>query len=312
MVIFAAEGCGVIFKSDLQKRDTLARRRGQLSVQPRPSPRYFSAFAGPHNPYLDTFMCKPPTPANVRISSLRTVQSAKSGSRHGSKIDEDIGLNFTKSLKPMNRFQDAEEYSGISSLSSRSRTKPRGSISERCWTATAAVPRGAQAADRREIAFVANMNSLVRPYKEQCAAAFFAGHGTQIAHAQHGAWPAARGRMYPEAANRKLSAPGRSNMEEGGCSVQLPSRPFEECPEAWHVYAVQCFLTGDQVLLHATLPPLSPVHSASSPATAFTRRHSFLSSGASHRPLPTLPPTASPPRAIGRPPSVSRVECGVV
>jgi hypothetical protein len=116
-------------------------------------------------------------------------------------------------------------------------------------TASTVIPRGAQVGDRREMAFIANMNTLVRPYKEQRATAFF--HGT-LRDANGQQRPPAQGSTARGGESRGTCG---GSMAEGGHSVRLPSRPFEECPEAWHVYAVQCFLSGDQVL--PTLGPIS-------------------------------------------------------
>ena len=198
MGIFAAEGCGVLFQSDLIKRDLLAKRQGRLPVKPITSPRFLHSRAAvpgdepirynsaEHvgNLFLDTFLSRPATSSNVRITSLRSVIGAR---REQKAAIEGPGLNFVWKSAEHDEPLPQDARAVRSPRGSRS-VMGAGGVTDRFWERRlpSAVPRGSKAHDRREMAFVANLNTLVKPYKEQNAAAFFRrcthSHCTELLH----------------------------------------------------------------------------------------------------------------------------------
>lgn len=255
MVIYAAEGCSLIFKSELVKRDPLAKRHGRSPVKALNPPRFLhsrgdltgdgaplSTYGYHEDPFLNTFLSSAVSSPNVRITGLKTVRTAKEEPRK----DDEPGLNFIW------RVNDPKRDQLVTSRAKSAVNTPRnlvrgGNQSERCWTAPLSqVPRGAKMHDKREMAYVANVNLLAKSYKEQSAALFF----SKMSNTENDA----SARLWPDslAANRAFALSGGSgseNVQSSALPLQLPSSSFEECPEAWHVYAVQCFLSGDQVML---------------------------------------------------------------
>ena len=249
MVVYAAQGCGIIFQSDLVKRDLLAKRRGRLPVQPVATRRFShsrgpfpggatsSTFGHNENSFLNTFLGATVSSQNVRIASLRTVRTVR---QQDPERDDDAGLNFIWRMNDYDKDQVNSCRTGLGPQTPRSFCGS-GSRTDRCWTAsTSIVPRGAKAYDRREMAYIANMNSIVRPYKEQTAALFFR-------NKDNDADPSNRGRIFKKGPQQPEHGQNPEVSQRSAFPLPLPSRPFEECPEAWHVYAVQCFLSGDQV-----------------------------------------------------------------
>jgi hypothetical protein len=241
MVIYAAEGCGVIFRSDLLKRDIVAKRHGRLRMESTASPRFqhsrtgftsdfFSKLAFAEQQDLNSFMIRVRPSPNVRISALKTVRLANKEAIYRERIED--GLNFT--MKSGDSFAD-EWTTSRSNLDSKCKTIPENSLAKKLIARI--VPRGSTAQDRRELAFIANTNALMKPYKEQQASVFFNDGSSPCSLSASSLWTKRHG---------------------ASMSLQLPDRSFEECPEVWHVYAVQCFLSGDKVCLspcehHASL-----------------------------------------------------------
>ena len=181
-MIFAAEGCGVVFKSDLIKRDLAAQRLGRSSAKHVPTPRFlhsrssypgldsfFSTINFPENPYLDTFMgppCAGDVP-NVRLSFLKTFRAAahrgpgggaggkpREAAHPASPLDDQLAAHQDPDPEPLNftcsSSRRGSVEGGASSSHARDRLlSPRASAS-RAWWSNGAHTRGQHSGARQQ------------------------------------------------------------------------------------------------------------------------------------------------------------------
>eukprot|EP00961_Rhodomonas_salina_P225703 3051760-Rhodomonas_salina.1 len=184
---YALRGCGVVLKSDVQKRNAAARKVGRRPVPPVVSSLFIHSRAsyvsglGARNelgdyerdPYLDTFLGPMDKGTNVRIALLQTMK--KKESTEVAEKDAELGLNFTiannwkqavkKEILDANDFQS--KYRANKFWDAQQRAPVQQPVqdvdTDRIWKqgggsheAPMLVFRGATATDRRELSYAAN------------------------------------------------------------------------------------------------------------------------------------------------------------